>query len=167
LRSMEWSQVDLAAGEIRLSGAQCKNGKPRTIPIYGEMEPFLELALTQRDLLWPGCTWVFHYKGRQIGSHIKGWKKACKAAGLPDLHFHDLRRSAVRSMERAGVPRHVATGITGHLTESVYKRYDIVSPRDLQEAGRTLGKYFTAHRVEPQVENESQISTKVQQQPVQ
>jgi hypothetical protein len=52
----------------------------------------------------PGCDLVFHWNGKPLGSHLKGWDHACAAAGLPDLHFHDLRRSAVRNMERAGIP---------------------------------------------------------------
>jgi hypothetical protein len=41
-------------------------------------------------------------------------------------------------MERAGIPRSVAMKITGHKTESVYKRYAIVSERDLAEALQRL-----------------------------
>jgi hypothetical protein len=41
-------------------------------------------------------------------------------------------------MERRGVPRSVATKITGHRTESVYRRYAIVNDADLQEASRRL-----------------------------
>jgi integrase len=144
LRDLEWPQVDLLGGEIRLAGSQTKTSQPRTVPIYGEMRPFLEVAFENRNKNYPECSWVFSYLGRRIGGHVKGWREACKKAGLPGLHFHDLRRSAVRAMERAGIPRHVAMGISGHRTEAVYRRYDIVSGRDLQEAGRQLDSYLKA-----------------------
>ena len=56
---------------------------------------------------------------------------------------HDFRRTAVRNMERRGVSRSVAMKITGHRTESVYRRYAIVSDADLQEAARKLTGTFT------------------------
>jgi len=55
------------------------------------------------------------------------------------LLVHDLRRSAVRTMEQRGVPRSVAMKITGHRTESVYRRYAIVSDADLRDAARKIG----------------------------
>jgi integrase len=56
----------------------------------------------------------------------------------PGRYRHDFRRTAVRNMERRGVPRSVAMKITGHRTESVYRRYAIVSDADLREAARKL-----------------------------
>jgi integrase len=76
--------------------------------------------------------------GRPIKEFYRAWKTACTAAGVPGRLFHDLRRTAVRNLERAGVPRSVATKITGHRSETVYKRYAIVSDADLQEAARKL-----------------------------
>jgi integrase len=68
----------------------------------------------------------------------KAWATACRQAGVPGRYRHDFRRTAVRNMERRGVPRSVATKITGHKTESVYRRYAIVSDADLREATRRL-----------------------------
>jgi hypothetical protein len=60
------------------------------------------------------------------------------AVGLPGRLLHDLRRSAIRNMERSGLSRSVAMQLTGHLTESVYRRYAITSSADLQEGVRKL-----------------------------
>ncbi len=62
------------------------------------------------------------------------WKNACKAAGCPGKLIHDMRRSAVRTFERAGVPRSVAMSIVGHKTESIYRRYAIVDEAMQREA---------------------------------
>lgn len=61
-----------------------------------------------------------------------------KQSGLSGKLKHEFRRTTVRNMERAGVPRSVVMKITGHKTESVYRRYPIVSDADLQEATRKL-----------------------------
>jgi len=51
---------------------------------------------------------------------------------------HDLRRSAVRNLERASISRSVAMKLTGHRTGAVYRRYAIVAENDLREAGAKL-----------------------------
>jgi len=67
-------------------------------------------------------------------------ESACPAAGRPGLLIHDLRRSAVRNMESAGISRSVAMKVTGHKTETVYRRYAIVSPSDLEAAAAKLAR---------------------------
>jgi Phage integrase family len=75
---------------------------------------------------------------RAAGAGDDTWAEACRKAGLPALLFHDLRRSAVRNLERAGVSRSVAMKLTGHKTESVYRRYAIVAESDLRGGSAKL-----------------------------
>jgi len=77
-------------------------------------------------------------KPRRIVSFIKAFKTACRKAGCPGRIPHDLRRTAVRNLERTGVPRSVAMKLTGHKTESVYGRYAIADDRDLRVAVERL-----------------------------
>jgi len=76
---------------------------------------------------------VFHRYGRPIKSLRRAWMTACKRAGLPELLLHDLRGSAVRNLERAGISRSVAVKLTDHKTEAVYRRYAIAAESDLRE----------------------------------
>ena len=53
-------------------------------------------------------------------------------------------------MERAGVSRNVAMQISGHRTEAVYRRYDIVAGSDLTAAAAKLAEYH--HQQTPKLQ---------------
>ncbi len=67
------------------------------------------------------------------------WAEACKTAGHPGAIFHDLRRSGVRNMVRAGVSETVAMKISGHRTSSMFRRYNITSDEDLRAVAERMG----------------------------
>jgi hypothetical protein len=68
-----------------------------------------------------------------------------RAARGPARIFHDFRRSTVRRFEQAGIARSVAMKLTGHKTENVYRRYAIVSDKELREAAATLSRLGDGH----------------------
>jgi integrase len=81
---------------------------------------------------------VFHRRGEPLLNFYAAWKAACREAGVPGRLFHDLRRTAVRNLERAGVPCSWPVRLTRHKTESVYRRYAIVAEQDLRDGAERL-----------------------------
>jgi integrase len=135
---LRWRQVDLAHAEVRLDPGATKNGEGRALFLEGELREMLERLWEKRA---PGCEYVFARQGRSVGDFKKAWESACRRAGFPGMLFHDLRRTAVRNMVRAGVPERVAMQITGHKTRAIFDHYHIVSEADLREAAWKLAAW--------------------------
>jgi integrase len=144
--TLRWAQVDFQAGVVRLEPGTTKNDEGRSFPFA--VLPRLEAVLRQQRELTTKrereigqiVPLVFHRGGQPLGDLRGPWKTAVTAIGLPTRIMHDFRRTAVRNLERAGVPRSVAMKLTGHKTESVYRRYAIVNEADLREGVTKLAK---------------------------
>jgi integrase len=149
--TLEWRQVDFKAGEVRLEPGTTKNKSGRTFPLTIDLRRVLESQHAEHERLKKrgfNVPWVFfrmvavgrggEKKPQPITSFIKAFKVACRKAGCPGRIPHDLRRTAVRNLVRKGVPQTVAMKMTGHKTDSVFRRYDIVSPDDLRVARELL-----------------------------
>jgi integrase len=136
---LRWSSIDLENGVARVEADQSKTRRAREFP-FRAMPDLEALILAQREATsaWERahakiCPWVFHRDGERIGYIYGAWRAAAERAGL-EILLHDMRRSAIRQMELAGVPRSTAMRLSGHLTESTYTRYAITSQSDM-EAG--------------------------------
>ena len=144
---MRWDWIDEERGEITLPASISKNKKSRPVA-YTAMQQLVDILGAQRALTDEterkptsgAIPWVFHWNGKRIAYHYDAWRAACKRAGLATLRFHDLRRTAVRNMERAGLSRSAAMSLTGHVTESIYVRYAIVDESVQREALEKLAK---------------------------
>jgi len=136
--ALQWSDVDWKRQTVFLRDS--KNREPRVFPF--KYHPRVEVVLLrQRDLVirWERahaqiCPWVFHWRGRRIGKLRRSWQRACQLAGMPGRLIHDFRRTAVRKLIRAGVQQAIAMKITGHKTDSIFRRYLIVDEELLAQA---------------------------------
>ncbi|MFQ5946732.1 MAG: tyrosine-type recombinase/integrase [Anaerolineae bacterium] len=139
-----WRQVDFKTDTIRLEPGTTKNRDGRTFMMTPELRATLEEQRAKTEALQRRTRriipWVFHHNGKPIKGFRKAWATACFKAGVPGGIPHDLRRTAVRNMERAGVPRSVAMKMVGHKTEAIYRRYAIVDETMLREGAEKLAR---------------------------
>lgn len=156
--ALERRHLDLDGGTLRLDPGMTKNDEGRVVYLPTELRAAVAAQLARVDALQRRLgriiPWVFphlrgakvpnagrrrtHVLGERRGDFRKAWARACEAAGCPGMLRHDFRRTAVRNMVNAGVAERVAMQVTGHRTRSVFDRYHIVSPADLQDVARRL-----------------------------
>jgi integrase len=161
--SLSWDDVDRATQIVHFR--RTKTGKPRSNH-YGqwpELATVIERRVEVKERLKRAAVitpWVFCFAAPvAVGDrqhHAAGaplfkdtadrglltalcreWARACVAAGLPGRLFHDLRRSAARNLERAGVSRSVAMK-WGGWSDRIYSRYAIATEGELAAAGASM-----------------------------
>jgi integrase len=140
---LEWRQVDWNGRLVRLDPGTTKNGEGRSFPLTAALEHLLKAQLAEHERLKKAgriVALVFHRGGKRIKDFRKAWGSACAAAGCPGRIPHDFRRTAVRNLERASVPRSSAMAMVGHKTEAIYRRYAIVDAGALREAAARLDR---------------------------
>ena len=146
--SLRWDKhMDMEGRCIRLERTQTKTKVPRVVYVTGEFLKVMLKAKEVRDRDYPNCPWVVHFNGEPLGSFLHGWTALMTRLGLKGFLFHDLRRTGVRNLIRAGVPETVAMKISGHKTRSVFDRYNVTSEEDLKAAAERLDDYIQTKKV--------------------
>jgi integrase len=145
IASLRWEDFD---GDcIRLRAEDAKNGTARLIPLEGELVQLIERRKTERQFEANGLATmserIFHRAGEPIREFRKSWATACRLAGVRRL-FHDLRRSACRNMVAAGVAQVTAMQLSGHKTDSMFRRYAIVAENDMRAALRMTQNHLAS-----------------------
>jgi integrase len=163
---LPWAQVDFHDGVVRLEPGTTKNDEGVEFPfsVLPELETVLraEWARTTAVERETGqiIPWVFHRQGQPIKYFRRSWARACYLAGAGVLDpgtkapralklRHDFRRTAVRNLERAGVPRSVAMRLVAMKTQSIYSRYAITSRQDLKDGVAKLAVLHQADAALP------------------
>jgi integrase len=136
LRQLTFSMIE--GDTLKIPGRICKNRDGRVLPLTTEMQEILMRRAAARQIEVDGatilCNLIFHKNGKRLGQCQKEWKQAVEAANCPDLVFHDLRRFAVTALTNAGVPQSIAMKVSGHKTEAMFKRYQILVTDEVRSA---------------------------------
>jgi integrase len=158
LLTLKVSDVNLLAGTLQLRDS--KNGEPRKVSLTQDAKNLLTECVRNKSAEDAVFT---RGSGNDVKDFRVTWEKVTLAAGVPGLLFHDLRRSAVRNMVRAGIPEVVCMKVSGHKTRNVFDRYNITSERDLEDAARKIElSYRQAKVAETQQETQNEEPVTIQ-----
>lgn len=120
LLRLRWKDIDLNRRIATLDDS--KNGESRQVPLSGLALEALRTLPRRID-------------GKVLGLHCDALSHAfcdaCKALGLHDLRFHDLRHEATTRLFERGLNTMQVAAITGHKTLQMLKRYTHLRVEDM------------------------------------
>lgn len=115
---------DIGRDRIRILAGNTKTLRHREVPIVPALRPWL------KHLPLP-----IGFEGVK-----SGFRRAREAAGMPHVHFHDLRHSCATILLGLGVDLHVVREILGHTSIKTTERYAHVMVKPQRQALAKLGR---------------------------
>jgi integrase len=135
LITLKWESVDFENGYITL--ADPKGGKTVTIPVSGEALDVLRLRDRLSEYVFPG-----EDGGRRFD--FKGpWLRVCRAAGISDFRFHDLRHNFASKLVSSDVNLATVQVLLSHKDIRTTLKYAHLQPGAAKDAARASGKILT------------------------
>ena len=132
---LRWPDIDLKA---RLA-IVCDRKDPRRKGGNDQRVPLLDATgydpiaiLQEQRQATPSIDRIFPYNSKSLGT---AFRRACRALGIVDLHFHDLRHEATSRLFEAGFDIPEVSLVTGHKDWKMLRRYLNLRPHQL--VGRT------------------------------
>lgn len=164
-RLRRWSQVDFAAGTVRLT--KTKTGKARTVRMTPSVRAILERRFAARgasDFIFAGI------KGGDRPVSVNAIRKqlvlASEALGIPygravegGFTFHDTRHTAITEMLAGGNDLATVADISGHSKKSMTIRYGHATSASRERALHTLEKFSFGAVVEEKRQTNSEVQS--------
>lgn len=121
-------RADIGRSELTIQAGNTKTLRTRTVPIIAPLRP-----------------WLAHVPLAINAEGVKsGFRRAREAAGMPEVTFHDLRRSTGTLLIQAGVPLHQVSQLLGHTSTAVTER--VYAHLASDQLRRSMGVLTKMHR---------------------
>lgn len=124
LVSLTWENVDFKRALITVGGHTAKSGKTRYIPLNATALKALKgwKKQTATALVFPGRN------GGTLDNVNKAWGAVLEAAGIVDLHWHDMRHHFASWLVMSGVDLNTVRELLGHSDLKMTLRYAHLAP---------------------------------------
>lgn len=131
LFSLTWEAVDMERRTLTVLASHAKGNATRTIPLNAEAHRVLTAIRPDHA---SGLVFVSPRTGGEFDNVKKAWALLTRAAGLPDLRWHDLRHDFASQLVMRGVPLFTVQKLLGHANSRMTQRYAKLAPAALAEA---------------------------------
>jgi len=139
LYTLEWSRVDFSSRLITLGSEHTKASKRRFVPMNDRVIDALNGLKYWNRRNRPNSPYVFTGKNNNhIVTLTKGFRGACKRAGIDNFRIHDMRHTFASWLVQSGESLYVVKDLLGHSSISVTERYAHLSNEPLQKAVHKL-----------------------------
>jgi integrase len=133
--SLRWKNVDFKR-RLLVFETEKSNGKQRAVALHPQVIELL--GSMPRGF---GDTPVFNLNIHQVE---KAWQRACKKAKVKDAWIHDLRRTRATIWHKEeGLPQDLIMSMSGHKTDSMFRRYQIVSTEYVEQLAKKWSEQNT------------------------
>jgi integrase len=139
IRKLAWSTYDGTSIRLRQGKANRlgKTAPVTRVPCTKALKVTLDSAPRRAAVILTTKTG----RAYQKRYFAEQWEETCKAAGITDLHFHDLRGTTVTMLFRAGCNIGEIVAITGHSLRRAQEILDKYLARTSQLAESAIAKF--------------------------
>lgn len=124
--ALRWADVDVGSGSVHVR--ESKSGLGRRLPLNETAKGLLAEFRDTNGL-------VFQRDCNALRMKInREFRRAAKAAAVPNVHIHDLRHTFASRLVMEGVDLYTVQMLLGHKTARMTQRYSHLSPNHLRAA---------------------------------
>lgn len=124
---IRWADLDRANRTVLIrdrKDPERKEGNNQWVPLLGDAMVIVERQPQRDERIFP------HHPD----SISRTWLAACKALGIADLHWHDLRHEGISRLFEQGYQIQEVSVVSGHRSWASLKRYTNLRPESLHRS---------------------------------